>query len=315
MEKLVIAQRIGEEDIENIAKLVTITEAFDKHKALGDHTWLDLVHGGRKGVYGFTARYKASAQLVGYAQVSLGNDTWALELVIHPSERRPERNVAKSLLKRSMDEIATHGGGHVHVWLAKHGGELEAVLNNCGFTQGRSLIQMRRPLPLEKDLALADIETKPFQPGTDEDEWLLVNNLAFANHPEQGGWSRATLAQRQAEPWFDPEGFLLHFIEGELAGFCWTKIHSDVQPELGEIYVIGVHPKYSGTGLGRRICISGLNYLSSKSLPIAMLYVDSNNDRATAMYEHLGFHPDHVDLAFIADIQSDLDQNSLLPKP
>ena len=302
MEDLVIARRVAEEDIENIAKLAADAEAFDKHKALGDHAWLDLVHGGRKGVYGFTARRRRSAQLLGYAQISAGNQTWALELVVHPLARNAENGIARALLDRSIDEIAHHGGGHVHVWLPHCNTEIIESLNDTGFTQGRRLIQMRRSLPLEDELAHTAIETRSFRVGTDEMAWLRVNNLAFSNHPEQGGWNLETLSKRQAESWFDPSGFLLHFQGDRLVAFCWTKIHSESEPTLGEIYVIGVDPEFAGRGLGRKMCIAGLNHLASLSVPIAMLYVDSGNQNAIAMYEHLGFRADHFDTAYVKDV-------------
>ena len=304
MYDLVVSQRTAEEDIEKIADLVNAAEAFDKHKALGDHTWLDLVHGGRRGILGFIARFKNSTRVIGYAQVSKGNENWALEIVIHPAERSEEKGVTQALLDRSIESIAQQGGGHIHVWTPQHRDELTIALSKRGFTAGRKLIQMRRPLPLETELAASYAQTRPFRPGEDDEAWLKVNNFAFANHPEQGGWDLATLAQRKNEPWFDPNGFLLHFIGDELAGFCWTKVHSNVHPYLGEIYVIGVHPKFSGTGLGKAICIAGLNYLAESSVPIAMLYVDANNAPAMAMYDHLGFHLDHIDLAYINDIKA-----------
>ncbi|EQD69685.1 mycothiol biosynthesis acetyltransferase, partial [mine drainage metagenome] len=277
MEELIIALRSGEEEISNIAKLVSDAESFDKHKALGDHSWLDLVHGGRKGVWGFTARTINSEGLVGYAQISVGNDSWALELVVHPMARNEKMGVSHALVQRSLGEIAKHGGGHVHVWLSNNNSQLERVLIEAGFVAGRQLIQMRRPLPLEDWHSQTKIDTRPFVVGKDDEKWLHVNNRAFANHPEQGGWTHETLSMRQKEPWFDGSGFLLHFVDEELAAFCWTKVHGDSSPRMGEIYVIGVDPKFSGMGIGRKITIAGLQHLASIGMPLAMLYVDAEN--------------------------------------
>ena len=86
--------------------------------------------------------------------------------------------------------------------------------------------------------------------------------------------------QRKAEPWFDPEGFRLHERDGKLAAFCWTKVHSDTSPPMGEIYVIAVDPTFHGLGLGKALTIAGLDHLAARGLTVGMLHVDGANTAA-----------------------------------
>ena len=61
----------------------------------------------------------------------------------------------------------------------------------------------------------------------DATAFLAVNNAAFEWHPEQGDMMVEDLESRQSERWYEPGGFLLHEVDGEVAGFCWTKVHDD----------------------------------------------------------------------------------------
>jgi mycothiol synthase len=138
--------------------------------------------------------------------------------------------------------------------------------------------------------------------GVDEDAWLRVNNAAFASHAEQGGWNADILKSRMMETWFNPEGFRIHDEDGQMAGFCWTKMHDSGTHLMGEIYVIAVDPTFIGHGFGSLLTVAGLESLAAHGATEAMLYVDCNNTAAVAMYEKLGFTPRYRERAFVGDI-------------
>lgn len=303
MSAVEIKRRMGEEDIAAVAALVNRAKAHDEHAPLGEHKWLDLVQGGRVGFAGFVARELGHDALAGYAQLSRGEGSWSVEFVVDPERRESSAKIGLDLLRAALEEVARDGGGHVHLWVPKPDPVHDEIADLLGLRRGRELLQLRRALPLEQPLrSTTPLVTRPFRPGLDDEEWLALNAIAFADHPEQGGWQLETLRDRVGQPWFDAAGFLLHEDEGVLDAFCWTKIHEE--EALGEIYVIGVDPAAQGRGLGKAMLVAGLDHLAREGLGTAMLYVDADNAPAVGLYDAMGFALDHRDRAYVIDIQA-----------
>jgi mycothiol synthase len=295
-----VKRQMGKGDVAAVSELLDVASEHDGHNALGEHQWLDLVQGGREGFAGLVAWEPGHDHPVGYAQLTKGPTSWALEYVVSPHHREPGNPIGADLIAHALDIVRNEGGGHVHLWVFKPTEEQDRIAEEVGLHRGRDLLQLRRPLPDDEPY---ELETRPFVVGRDEEAWLEVNNRAFSWHPEQGGWDLDTLKARQKEPWFDPEGFLLHEIDGQLAGFCWTKIHADHEPVLGEIYVIAVDPAFQGHRLGRRLVLAGLDHMARKGVTVGMLYVDGGNDPAVHLYEDMGFTLDHLDRAYTGDFE------------
>ena len=168
-----------------------------------------------------------------------------------------------------------------------------AAARSHGFEPYRDLWQLRCRLPAEP----SGLPTRAFRID-DMDEFVAVNNRAFHWHPEQGGLTADGARDRMGEPWFNADGFRLHHREGRLAGFCWTKVHPDHAPPLGEIYVIAVDPDFGGRGLGGPMTLAGLEWLSDRGLTVGMLYVESDNHPANAVYRRIGFTHHLTDRAY-----------------
>jgi mycothiol synthase len=235
---------------------------------------------------------------VGFAQAlpSAPDGHYAVQVVAEPglADRSSQQS---GLVAAVIGGVAERGGGLVRLWTTWAGPADDQWVAETGLAHERDLVQLRCRLPLAPD-EQAPLPTRPFVPGKDETAWLRANNRAFAGHPEQGGWDLETFEARQAEPWFDPAGFLVHDEDGVIAAWCWTKVHGDSDPPMGEIYVIGVDPDFQGRGWGRALTRAGLDWLARSGLSVGMLYVDAANTAAVALYRSLGFTEDHTDRAY-----------------
>jgi mycothiol synthase len=212
----------------------------------------------------------------------------ALDAVVMPATWNPRHPTVQGFTDLA---AAARNCGARSVTVAAHprSGETDAAALGAGFTVTREMLQLRRQLPVPPPHVTISVRT--FDPDADRDRWLDVNHRAFQWHPEQGSWTADDLAERMDEPWFDPEGFLVHDGPDGLDAFCWTKVHpaSDGEPAVGEIFVIAVDPAAHGQGLGRAMVLAGLDHLHRRGLDTAMLYAESDNVAARALYDSLGF--------------------------
>lgn len=162
-----------------------------------------------------------------------------------------------------------------------------------GWQRVRELWVMRRPAQGLAPVASAPegVTVRGFRPG-DETELLRVNAAAFADHPEQGSLDADGLAERMAEPWFEPEGLIEAWSGDELRGFHWTKRHS---ADLGEVYVVGISPAAQGRGIGKLLTLAGLHHLADAGAQEIHLYVEADNEPAVRLYAGLGFTRSQAD--------------------
>jgi mycothiol synthase len=291
--------RLSASEVDDVLALAAAAAEADGVHPLSEDGLLGLRHPGPGAAVGESPRVHllsyADDRLAGYAYLDRSDPEGPSgELVVHPRHRLRGHGTAL---------LAAAGAGPMRFWA--HGDEpgARAFAEKNGFARVRVLWQMRRPLGEDlADVPLPEgVTLRGFRPGHDEDAWLGVNARAFAHHPEQGRWTRHDLDLREAEPWFDPAGFLLAVdISDTVLGFHWTKVHPPEgdEPAIGEIYVLGVDPGGHRRGLGAALSVAGLRHLAAQGLGTAMLYVDESNTAAVALYRRLGFEIHSTDVSY-----------------
>ena len=289
-----------------VRELVTAATEFDGVAPVGEQVLRELGHERTDHLL-----VTSDDRVVGYLNLSAPRDGEAgmAELVVHPQARR--RGIGATMARAA---LAKTGGGN-RFWAHGTLAAAQATAAALGLVAARELVQMRRSLRDVPDAGSPGpgVQIRTYA-GTDDDaELLRVNNAAFAEHPEQGGWTEADLAERRSEPWFDPAGLFLAFGDsdsdqrGKLLGFHWTKVHLD-EPALGEVYVVGIDPSIQGRGLGKILTAVGVESLARRladsgtadAEPTVLLYVESDNVAAVRTYQRLGFTTYRVDTAYAA---------------
>jgi mycothiol synthase len=286
--------RLSSAEVDEVRALVHDVTHVDSVGPLSDHVMLHLPHGGDENVRNLLVRDEAN-RLVGYAHLDVTDEVEgsSAELAVLPSARG--HGIGRALVARLLEESPD---GRLRLWAHGESAGSGALARSMGFSRHRVLWQMRRSLrdPLPEPVIPDGVTIRTFVVGQDEQRWTEVNNRAFADHPDQGGWDVGEVRLREAEPWFDARGFFLADRDGALVGFHWTKVHGSHgragdhdHPPIGEVYVVGVDPSEQGHGLGPALTLIGLHHLQSLGLDEVLLYVDESNAHAIRVYERLGF--------------------------
>jgi len=311
-----VPEHLADADRDPVAALLDEVAAADSVAPVSEDGRLAVAHG-KPGSLHLLAR-DAGGSLIGYLYLGPAEDAGdrTAEVCVAPASRR--EGAGRALLSRAVELTE----GTLRVWAHGDLPAAKALAARLGFEAVRDLRLLELGIGPASDWARAnptarqtdqpaghqaeqsaatDPQIRAFRPGVDDEAWLALNAAAFAHHPEQGRWTARDLAERMAEPWFDPAGFLLAEQDGRLAGFHWTKVHpaGEYGPDpVGEIYVLGVHPDAGGRGLGRRLAAAGLSHLAQSGLGSVILYVDGDNTSAVRLYESLGFHTRTTDALY-----------------
>lgn len=238
----------------------------------------------------------ADDELAGFAAAAEQGERGAAELAI--SARQRNHGYGTQLVDAVREALATH---LADTWFWSHGDFPAAadLAAERGYTRSRELLQLTTD-PLE-DVSIpqvqlpAGVDIRTFEPG-DEDEWLAVNNAAFAWHPEQGHQTLESFRQHVADPDFDPRGVFFAVRDGKIIGFHETKLSDEPgagpqEPSrrLGEVYVVGVDPAVHAKGVGRALTVAGMRHMRDAGAQAIELYVESDNTAARRLYDSLGF--------------------------
>ena len=279
---------------ESVLALIKAAHDFDGTPPIAEHVLLHLRHGGDKSDSHIV--FEENNQVIAYAHLD-ATDLVAgpsVEAVVHPNYR------GQGFGTQLINEAIRICGDQTRIW--SHGDlpQAQSIAATLNLERLWANLQMSKNL-----LEIGEMNSKyfirSFLPDIDGEQFLELNNKVFADHPDQGGWSKSDLEVRVNEEWFDAKGFFVCEVKGKLIGFCWTKIHGahthshkgneedHGHEEIGEIYILAVDPAYIGKGIGKDLTITGLNYLKYQGLSSAMLYVGVENKAALNLYTSLGF--------------------------
>ncbi|UFU05933.1 mycothiol synthase [Ruania halotolerans] len=279
-------------DAAAVRALAQAAEEVDGIEALSEQTLLNLEGAERHLTHLLTRA--PSGQVVGYAQHD--SATASAELAVHPGSRR--QGIGGQLL----DAVLDIAPGSPAVWA--HGDLLaaQALARSRQLRRVRDLWVMTAapPTAAPEMPHVEGLRVRTFEVGRDEDAWLAVNALAFADHPEQGRLTRADLEQREAQPWFDPDVFYLaeDVNTGELLGSLWVKIEGNPGHAVGEIYALGVHPQAQGRGVGGLLTAHAMAAFAAHDLARIELYVEGENAPAIRTYTRAGFTRERADVQY-----------------
>lgn len=232
-------------------------------------------------------------ELAGFALpwlVPQGDDLWMM-MRVGVRERFRRRGLGARLLGELLDHAQARAAGSARLdvagsaWMPNEAAEKLAA--RFGFTHERWFWLMERPrggAPAPEWPAGVTTRTFDGSPAMSED-WRLAYNDSFASHYR---FMPATVENTHAivsDPAFRPDGLLLAYRDGRVAGFCRNELHAT----RGEVSVLGTTHAARGLGLGRALLRWGVRWLETATPHPVTLLVDGDNENALRLYRSEGF--------------------------
>lgn len=287
-----VAQRkitlVGPGSADGLSELVAACLAADAHAPFDEHTLLTL--DGATQVTHSLITCVEDGGLSGCAVLSEGVVGWTIEMAVHPARRGG--GLGRALLGAAIEHVRTHGGGTLRAWSHGGGGAQGALARRLSARTEKRLLVLERALD---DVPLARCHDGVLAwwldptDNSDRDAWLELSNASFVGHPDNGSWTRADLDWRMSASWTDGARFPVVSDAFGLAAGVWTK--RDPGSADGELYVVAVHPRVQGRGLGRFVVARALRVLRDQGCRRSLLYVDVDNAPARSLYDWAGFMP------------------------
>jgi len=233
---------------------------------------------------------EVAGKVIGYIDVTpeLGIGRVVLECLVHPQHRR--KGLAKELSYYAIRRARELGVQAAHVNIAHDNAAAKNLLSKLGLSPIRRFFELRLQLSKSRlpDVKHTIILCRHLQCG-EEDKLALIQNRSFVDSWGYNPNTTEEIVYRVNLSNCSPNDVILASREGELIGYCWTRINIGEGASKGQIYMLGVDPDYRGRGIGKSLLLAGLSYLKSRGVAVVGLTVDSQNTAACALYESVGF--------------------------
>jgi len=276
-------------------------EAQAGYRSFGDAEWRVRQLGHDSQAFCVIAQDDANENILGYTWVEIEQRSANARVICRAWGQYAHDDIEAALRQVTQVTAQTIDCNRLEWWTTQPDDRSSPLPQTLGL---RTMFQLHCGLPLDATMRRLDdnLVMRSFVIGRDEDAWLDINRRAFADHPSQGTWSRPHFDAKLAEQWVDVDGIRIAESDGQITGFCWTKMHALAKVATGEIFVIAVDPVIAGHGLGRQLFLDGAEYLSQQGAQRLILFVESNNAQALALYRSLGLATLSIETCLVIDL-------------